>query len=48
MKADAITEAAVLAVMNKFMATYQQRDIDGLMSTVSPDDDIFLAGATRR
>lgn len=44
MRADAKTETAVLAVMNKFMATYQQRDIDGLMSTVSPDDDIFLFG----
>jgi ketosteroid isomerase-like protein len=44
MKADATTEAAVLAVMNKFMATYQERDIEGLMSTIAPDDDIFLFG----
>ena len=44
MKADAKTEAAVLAVMNKFMAAYQERDIEGLMSTVAPDDDIFLFG----
>jgi ketosteroid isomerase-like protein len=44
MKADAKTEAAVLAVINKFTTTYQKRDIDGLMSTVGPDDDIFLFG----
>jgi ketosteroid isomerase-like protein len=44
MKADAKTEAAALAVMNKFMASYQQRDIEGLMSTLSPGDDIFLFG----
>lgn len=44
MKANTETEAAVLAVMNKFMTTYQERDIEGLMSTVAPDDDIFLFG----
>lgn len=44
MKADAKTEAAVLAVMNKFMAAYQERDIEGLMSSLSPDDDIFMFG----
>jgi ketosteroid isomerase-like protein len=44
MKADAKTEAAVLAVIKKFTTAYQQRDIDGLMSTLGPDDDIFLFG----
>jgi ketosteroid isomerase-like protein len=44
MKANAKTEAAVLAVMNKFMAAYQERDIEGLMGTVSPDDDVFMFG----
>ncbi|MEW5961736.1 MAG: nuclear transport factor 2 family protein [Chloroflexota bacterium] len=44
MKANATTEAAVLAVLNKFMETYQKRDIEGLMSTLAPDDDLFLFG----
>jgi len=44
MKADAKIEAAVMAVMNKFMAAYQERDIEGLMSTLAPDDDLFLFG----
>ena len=44
MKADAKTEAAVLAAMNKFTAAYQQRDIEGLMGILSPDDDVFLFG----
>jgi len=44
MKADARTEAAVRALMDKFMESYQQRDIDKLMSLVAPDDDLFLFG----
>ncbi len=44
MKANAKTEAAVLAVLNKFTESYQKRDIEGLMSTLVPDDDIFLFG----
>ena len=44
MKADAKTEAAVVAVMNKFTTAYQKRDMEGLMSTISPDDDVFLFG----
>jgi ketosteroid isomerase-like protein len=44
MKANAKTEAAVLAVLNKFMETYQKRDIDGLMSLLAPDDDLFMFG----
>jgi ketosteroid isomerase-like protein len=44
MKANAKTEAAVAAVLNKFTESYQKRDIEGLMSTVAPDDDIFLFG----
>jgi ketosteroid isomerase-like protein len=44
MKANAKTEAAVLAVFDKFMADYQKRDIEGLMSLLAPDDDIFLFG----
>jgi ketosteroid isomerase-like protein len=44
MKANAKTEAAVLAVLNRFMETYRKRDIEGLMSLLAPDDDLFLFG----
>jgi len=44
MKADAKTEAAVLAVMDKFMQDYQKRDIEGLMSIFVPDDDQVMYG----
>jgi uncharacterized protein (TIGR02246 family) len=44
MKANAKTETAVLAVLNKFMETYQQRDIEGLMGLFAPDDDQIMFG----
>ena len=44
MKANAKTEAAVLDVMNKFLETYQERDIDGLMAVFAPDDDQVMFG----
>lgn len=44
MKANAATEAAVVGVLDKLMESYKQRDIEGLMSLVSPDDDLFLFG----
>jgi ketosteroid isomerase-like protein len=44
MKANATTEAAVLGVLDKFMESYQQRDMDGMMSLLAPDDDLFLFG----
>jgi ketosteroid isomerase-like protein len=44
MKANAQTEAAVLRVLNRFMESYQERDLEGLMSLVAPDDDLFLFG----
>jgi len=44
MKADAKTEAAVLAVMDKFMQDYQKRDIEGLMSIFAPDEDQVMYG----
>ncbi len=44
MKANAKTESAVLAIMNRFLETYQQRDIDGLMALFAPDDDQILFG----
>ena len=47
MKANAITEAAVLGVLDKFMESYRQRDLEGLMSLLPPDDDLFLFGTGR-
>lgn len=44
MKADAKTEAAVLAVLDKWLESYQKRDIEGLMSGVVSDNDLFLFG----
>ena len=44
MKANAQTEAAVLGVLGKFMECYQQRDMAGMLSLLSPDDDLFLFG----
>lgn len=44
MKADAKTEAAVLAVMERFMESYRSRDIEGLMTLIAPDEDLFLFG----
>jgi uncharacterized protein (TIGR02246 family) len=44
MKANAKTEAAVLAVVDKFLQTYQKRDIEGLMSLFVPDKDQVMFG----
>ena len=44
MKANGKTAAGVQATLNKFMESYKKRDIDGLMSLLGPDDDIFLFG----
>jgi ketosteroid isomerase-like protein len=44
MKANANTEAAVLAVVNKFIETYVQRDLDGLLAFFAPDPDFVLFG----
>lgn len=44
MKADAKIETAVMAVFNKFLEAYQKRDLEGLLSVLTPDDDVFLFG----
>jgi ketosteroid isomerase-like protein len=44
MKANAKTEAAVLAVLNKFNESYARRDIDRLMALFAPDDDQIMFG----
>jgi ketosteroid isomerase-like protein len=43
-KADAKTEAAVMAVVDKFNETYARRDIDGLLALFAPDSDLVLFG----
>jgi ketosteroid isomerase-like protein len=44
MKADAKTETAVMAVVDKFNETYARRDIDGLLALFAPDSDLVLFG----
>jgi ketosteroid isomerase-like protein len=44
MKPNTQTEAGVLAALNKFMKTYQERDLDGLLKVISSDDDVFMFG----
>ena len=44
MKANATTETAVIGMLDKFMDIYQKRDIEGMMSFLPPDDDLFVFG----
>lgn len=44
MKANEQTEAAVLAVVNKFNESYAQRDMNGLLALLAPDADLVLFG----
>jgi ketosteroid isomerase-like protein len=44
MKADAQTEAAVLAVLGEFNEAYKQRDPERLMALFAPDPDVILIG----
>jgi ketosteroid isomerase-like protein len=44
MKADAKTETAVIAVVDRFNETYARRDIDGLLALFAPDSDLVLFG----
>jgi len=44
MKADAQTEAAVLAVLNKMAECYAKRDMDGLLALCAPDPDNIMYG----
>jgi ketosteroid isomerase-like protein len=44
MKANGKTESQVLAVLDKFLETYQKRDIEGLMGLFAPDDDQIMFG----
>jgi hypothetical protein len=44
MNANESTQAEVLNVIRKLLETYQKRDIDGLMSLMAADDDLFMFG----
>ena len=44
MKADAKTEAAVMAVMNKFIEAFEKRDLDSGLALFAPDPDVVFIG----
>jgi ketosteroid isomerase-like protein len=44
MKADAQTEAAVLAVLDQFNDAYRDRDMERLLALFAPDPDVVLIG----
>lgn len=44
MKADAQTEAAVLATLEEFKQAYEQRDSGRLVALFAPDPDVVLLG----
>lgn len=44
MKANGKTEAAVLAVLDRFLEAYKKRDIDSLMANFAPDEDQVMFG----
>ena len=44
MKADAQTEAAVMATLEAFKHAYEHRDIERLLAVFAPDPDVFLWG----
>jgi ketosteroid isomerase-like protein len=43
-KADAQTEAAVLATLEQFKQAYEHRDVDRLLAVFAPDADVVLFG----
>jgi len=47
MKADAKTEAEVMAVFNKLIVAFTQRDIDSGLVLFAPDPDIVFIGTGR-
>ncbi len=44
MKADAKTEKAVMAVLNKMAEGYARRDLEGVLSLFAPDPDVVMYG----
>ena len=44
MQADAQTEAAVKAVLDRFAENYTKRDLEGMMALFAPDADVVMYG----
>jgi len=44
MKANTEIETGVIAVLNKFIKTYEQRDMEGVLSFLVPDTDMVVIG----
>lgn len=44
MKANAKVESEVVGALNDWLESYSERDIDGVMDFIAPDDDLFLFG----
>src|SRR5260370_15888085 len=44
MKADAQTEAALMATLEQFKQAYEQRDMEHLLALFAPDPDVILIG----
>lgn len=44
MQADEATTAAVLGTVRAFMAAYEDKDVDGVMAHIAPDQDVVLIG----
>jgi ketosteroid isomerase-like protein len=44
MKADAQTEAALMATLEQFKQAYEQRDMEHLLALWAPDPDVVLIG----
>lgn len=44
MKADAQTEAGLMATLEQFKQAYEQRDIERLLALLAPDPDVVLIG----
>ncbi len=44
MKADAKTEAEVMAVLNQLIEAYKKQDLDGILALYAPDPDVVTIG----
>jgi ketosteroid isomerase-like protein len=44
MKADAQTEADVMAALNSFMKAYQDKNLEGIIALFAPDPDVVFYG----
>ena len=44
MKADAKTEAEIMAVLNQLIEAYKKQDLDGALALYAPDPDVVTIG----